>query len=188
MLNRLWVPLVLLFLFIVSSIHAQLSPSGGSAVQILDLGGTNKLAVNASGQIGLSNFPASFSVSNFPSSFNIGSALPAGTNVIGTVNTIPKTACGNTVASQALVAVPTSATAVFASTTCVVIIVLNNTNAAATSITVSDNQGTPVNDTLTFSIPGNSQLVQKLEGIAFTSGIKWSASGTGVTGGILGYQ
>jgi len=116
------------------------------------------------------------------------SALPAGSNVIGIVNTIPKTACGNTVASQALAAVPTSSTAVFSSTTCLVTIVLNNTNSSATTVTVTDNAGTPINDVLTFSIPGNSQLIQPLAGVAFTTGVKWSASGTGVTGAVLGYQ
>jgi hypothetical protein len=115
-------------------------------------------------------------------------ALPAGSNVIGVVNTIPKTACGNTVASQALAAVPTSATAVFSSTTCVASIVLNNTNGSSATVTVSDNQGTAVNDVLTFSIPANSQLIQPLGGVAFTSGLKWTASGTGVTGAVLGYQ
>lgn len=115
-------------------------------------------------------------------------ALPAGSNVIGTVDTIPKTACGNAVASQALAAVPTSSTAVFSSTTCLMAIVVNNTNSTAQTVTITDNQGTPINDVLTFSIPGNSQLIQPLWGVQFTSGVKWSAGGTGLTGALLGYQ
>jgi len=115
-------------------------------------------------------------------------ALPTGSNVIGTVNSIPKTACGNTVASQALAAVPTSATAVFTSTTCLMAVILNNTNGSTVTVTVTDNAGTPVNDVLTFTIPANSQLIQPLYGVAFTTGMKWSASGTGVTGAALGYQ
>ncbi len=122
------------------------------------------------------------------SNVTVTAALPAGTNIIGSVNTIPKTACGNTVASQALAAVPTTATAVFTTTTCVVAVVLNNTTGASLTVTVSDNQATPVNDVVSFSIPANSQLVQPLYGVAFTSGIKWNASATGVTGAILGYQ
>ncbi len=114
--------------------------------------------------------------------------LGAGSSVVGTVNTIPKTACGNTVASQALAAVPTTSTAVFTSTTCVVGIILNNTNSTATTVTVTDNQGTPINDILSFSIPGNSQIIQPLWGVAFTTGVKWSASGSGVTGAVIGYQ
>jgi hypothetical protein len=119
---------------------------------------------------------------------SITNALPAGSNVLGTVDTIPKTACGNTVASQALAAVPTSATVVFSSTTCVVVIILNNTNGSSATVTVTDNQGTPINDVLTFSIPANSQLIQPMWGVAFTTGLKWTASGTGVTGAVLGYQ
>ncbi len=90
--------------------------------------------------------------------------------------------------SQALAAVPTVATAVAGSTTCVVVIVMNNTTASALTVTVSDNQGTAVNDVLTFSIPASSQLIQPLYGVQFTSGIKWNASATGVTGAVLGYQ
>jgi len=117
---------------------------------------------------------------------SVAGALATGSNVIG--KTVPATACGTTVASQALAAVPTAATAVFTSTTCVVVIVLNNTNSTATTVTVTDNQATPINDVLTFSIPGNSQLVQPLWGVAFTTGVKWNASASGVTGAILGYQ
>lgn len=118
----------------------------------------------------------------------ITNALPTGANVIGTVNTIPKTACGNTVASQALAAVPTSSTAVFTATTCMMVIILNNTNGSAATVTTTDNAGTPINNTLTFSIPANSQLIQPMWGVAFTTGLKWSASGTGVTGAAMGYQ
>lgn len=120
--------------------------------------------------------------------FNVTGSLPAGTNVIGVVNTIPKTACGNTVFSQALAAVPTVATAVAGSTTCVVVIVMNNTTGSTLTVTVSDNQGTAVSDVLTFSIPANSQLIQPLYGVQFTSGVKWNASATGATGAVLGYQ
>jgi hypothetical protein len=113
-------------------------------------------------------------------------AIPTGTAIIGKV--VPATACGTTVESQALAAVPTSSTAVFTSTTCIMVIVLNNTNSSAATVTVTDNEGTPVNDVLTFSIPASSQLIQPLYGVAFTSGLKWTASTSGVTGAILGYQ
>ncbi len=118
----------------------------------------------------------------------ITNALPTGSNVIGTVNTIPKTACGNTVASQALAAVPTSSTAVFTATTCMMVIILNNTNGSSATVTVTDNAGTPINNNLTFSIPANSQLIQPMWGVAFTTGMKWSASTTGITGAALGYS
>ncbi len=190
-----YVVAALLSIFTFFPMYAQLQQSGGApasvsissalpagsntigGVNVVDSAGTNKLAVNASGQVTISN-----------ASFGVTGALPAGTNVLGTVNTIPKTACGNTVASQALAAVPTAATAVFSATTCVQVIVLNNTNATAATVTVTDNQATPINDVLTFSIPGNSQLIQPLGGVAFTTGVKWNASATGVTGAMLGYQ
>ena len=115
-------------------------------------------------------------------------ALPAGTNVLGTVTTIPKTACGTTVLSQPLAAVPTTVGVVASATTCVTIVALNNTTAGTLTVTVSDNQGSPINDILTFSIPAYSQVIQPLGGVQFTSGVKWVASNTGVTGAVLGYQ
>ena len=195
MSGKLWACLALAALLTAGLVMGQLQQSGGSGssvtisaalpagsnniggVEIFDSAGTNKLAVNASGFVTISN-----------ASFGVTGALPAGTNVLGTVDTIPKTACGNTVASQALAAVPTSSTAVFSSTTCVVVIVMNNTNASTATVTVTDNAGTPINDLLTFTIPASSQLIQPLFGVQFTSGLKWSASGTGVTGAVLGYQ
>lgn len=117
-------------------------------------------------------------------------AIPTGSNVIGTVNTIPKTSCGNTLATgSTLAAVPTSATLVTSgATACAVVILLNNTNGSAATVTVTDNTATPINDILTFSIPANSQLIQPLYGVAFNLGIKWTASGTGVTGAVVAYQ
>jgi hypothetical protein len=55
-------------------------------------------------------------------------------------------------------------------------------------VTVTDNQGTPINDLLTFSIPAYSQVIQPLWGLPFTTGVKWTASGAGVTGGMTGFQ
>ncbi len=116
----------------------------------------------------------------------VATTINAGTNIIGKV--VPATACGATVFSQPLAAVPTASTAATTTTTCVTAIVLNNTTSGALTVTVSDNQATPVNDILTFSIPAFSQVIQPLFGVQFTSGIKWNASATGVTGAIIGYQ
>jgi hypothetical protein len=117
-----------------------------------------------------------------------GGVFPASQSGTWTVRTVPLNACGTTVASSALAAVPTSSTAVFSTTTCVQTIVLNNTTSSALTVTVTDNEGTPVNDLLTFSIPAYSQLIQPLGGVAFTSGVKWVASASGVTGAMLGNQ
>jgi len=179
---------------------------GTQKTKLIDSAGTNVAAVSATGAVKTDGSAVTQPVSGTfwqatqpvsgtfwqatqPVSGTVSvNALPTGNNVIGTVNSIPKTACGNTVFSQPLAAVPTSATAVATSTSCVQAIVLNNTNGTAVTVTVSDNAGTPINDILTFSIPGNSQLIQPLWGVQFTSGIKWNASGSGVTGAILAYQ
>lgn len=117
-------------------------------------------------------------------------SLPTGSNVIGIVNTIPKTACGNTLAAgSTLAAVPTSSTLLTsAATACVHMILMNNTNGSSVTVTVTDNTATPINDILTFSIPANSQLIQPLYGVAFNLGLKWGASSTGVTGAVISYQ
>jgi hypothetical protein len=181
-------------LLIAGITYGQLQQSGGPGSTVTVTSITNPLPAGTN-VIGHVINDASAAVighvitdSGSVASVSLSAALPTGSNVIGTVNSIPKTACGNTVASQALAAVPTSSTAVFSSTTCVMTIVLNNTNSSSVTVTVTDNQGTPINDVLTFSIPANSQLIQPLWGVAFTSGVKWVASTTGVTGAVLGYQ
>jgi hypothetical protein len=112
--------------------------------------------------------------------------LNAGTNLIGKV--VPLTSCGTTAFSQAWAAVPQANTAVTASTTCVQAIMFTNTNASAQTVTVTDNQGSPVTVIATYSIPGNSQVTFPFNFAPFTSGIKWSAGGAGVTGSITGIQ
>ncbi len=65
------------------------SVTSGAAIQLLDSGGTNKLAINASGQVTISN--SGFNVNNTPSvsqsgTWNVG--LSAGSNNIGGVEII----------------------------------------------------------------------------------------------------
>lgn len=105
------------------------------------------------------------------------------------VKNVPVTPCGTTVASQALAAVPTSSTAVFSSTTCLWQVYFNNTNAIAQTVTLTDNQGTPLTGVGgAFSIPGLSNMLLPFQGLAFTSGVKWTAGGTGITGAMYGFQ
>lgn len=110
--------------------------------------------------------------------------------VSGTINVIPKTACGNTLATgSTLAAVPTSSTLLTsAATACVVRVVFFNTNAGAQTVTLTDNTATPINAVLTFSVPGLSNLIEDLGGGAFNLGVKWAAGGTGVTGYVVAYQ
>lgn len=120
---------------------------------------------------------------------NVGTfpALAAGTNTIGVV--IPKTPCGTTVFSQALIAVPTSTGSPTSTTTCLMRAYFNNTNASAQTVTLTDNSGTPLNGIgPAFTVPGLSNMVVPYDGIQFTSGIKWIAGGTGITGGLWGFQ
>ncbi len=127
----------------------------------------------------------------------ITNALPAGTNVIGHVitdsgliNVIPKTACGNTLATGSiLAAIPTSSTLLTtAATACVTRVLFSNNNAGAGTVTLTDNTATPINAVLTFSLPGLSNMILPLDGIGFNLGVKWSASGTGFTGAVVAYQ
>lgn len=101
---------------------------------------------------------------------------------------IRKTACGATVFSQAWVAVPTSEGTPTSTTTCVEALSFTNTNATGQTVTVTDGQGSPITLVATYSIPGNSTAVFPFHGAAATTGLKWVAGGTGVTGAILGYQ
>jgi hypothetical protein len=92
-------------------------------------------------------------------------------------------------ASQALAAVPTSATAVFASTTCLWTAFFSNSNATAQTVTLTDNAGTPLNAVgPAFSVPALSFVIIPFNGVPFTSGVKWTAGGTGVLGGAVGFQ
>jgi len=113
-------------------------------------------------------------------------ALATGSNVIG--KTVMATGCGTAVFSQALVAVPTVEAAATAVTSCVVSVNACNTNATAQTFSLKDNQGTPIIAVNAVSIPGNSCYLYQLGGGLFTSGIRWVAGGTGVTGTILAYQ
>mgnify|MGYP001323228296 CR=1 FL=1 len=114
-------------------------------------------------------------------------ALVAGTATIGVV--IHKTPCGTTVFNQDLVAVPTSTGSPTSTTTCLMRVYFNNTNASAQTVTLTDNSGTPLNGLgPAFSIPGLSNVMIPFDGIRFNAGIKWVAGGTGVTGAMWGYQ
>ncbi len=171
-----WIVVVLLTLLIAGGVKAQLQQSGGAG---------STVAATQSGTWAISSLTA------------ITNALPAGSNLIGhviadsgTVNTVPKTACGNTLATgSTLAAVPTSPTLLTSATTaCVISVAFFNTNPQPATVTLTDNTATPVNAMFAFSIPGNSNVIETLHGGAFNLGVKWSASGAGVTGFVVAYQ
>lgn len=157
--------------------------SGNWLMRLLDGSGNSITSTTGALDVNLKSSGATQSVSGTVSV----NALPAGTNIIG--KEVPITACGTTVFSQAYVALPTSSTAVTTTTTCVYAISISNTNASPQTVTITDNQGTPINIVgPAYSIPGLSQVTFPFNGVQFTSGIKWTAGGTGVTGAVLGVQ
>jgi hypothetical protein len=118
----------------------------------------------------------------------VSGTLSAVTAITNTVSVAPKTSCGATAFTPAWQAVPTSITALTATTSCVVAILVTNTNSSAQTVTVTDGQGAPVTVLSAFSIPANSEITLPLHGAQMTSGIKWSAGGAGVTGTVVAYQ
>jgi hypothetical protein len=132
------------------------------------------------------SFPITGAISN--TGFNVTGSLPTGANVIGQVQTIPKTACGTAAFTPAWQAVPTSTTSLTSTTSCVIAVIVTNTNGAAQTVTITDGQGTPVTVINAFSVPANSQVTFPLYGSQMTSGVKWSAGGTGMTGTVVAYQ
>ena len=152
---------------------------GKASIDQTTPGTTNKVSIGTDGTIAVNaalpagnNNIGDVDVASLP-------ALAAGTATIGVV--VPKTACGTTVFNQDLAAVPT--------TTCLMRAYFNNTNASAQTVTLTDNTGTPLNVVgAAFSIPGLSNVVIPFDGIRFNAGIKWVAGGTGVVGGMWGFQ
>lgn len=132
--------------------------------------------------------PLSISGSISNTGFNVTGSLPTGANVIGQVQTVPKTACGTTAFTPAWQSVPTSTTSLTATTSCVLAVIITNTNGSSQTVTITDGQGSPVTIVSAFSIPANSQVTFPLYGSQMTSGIKWSAGGTGITGTVVAYQ
>jgi len=162
-----------------------LGTAGTPAADVITIqGAASMTALKVDGTGG--SFPISGSIAN--TGFNVTGSLPTGGNVIGQVQTIPKTACGTTAFTPAWQAVPTSTTALTATTSCVMAVIITNTNGSAQTVTITDGQGSPVTIASAFSIPGNSQVTFPLYGSQMTSGIKWSAGGTGMTGTVVAYQ
>lgn len=191
--------------FVAPAIRAQMQQSGGPGSTV-SLGSPIPAGTNDIGKVDVQTVPADPFGANADAASASGSisaklrfiaatgipitALPAlasGSNIIGKV--APVTACGTTSFSQAIAALPTSSTAITTTTTCILAAYFNNTNSSAQTVTLTDNAGTPLNIIgPAFSVPGLSNMTVPLYGIQATSGIKWAAGGTGVTGGVVGLQ
>lgn len=187
----------LIAIVIASAVYGQLQQSGGAGSTVTANAGTNlntsALALESGGNLALikaktDNLDVLLSTRLKPA--DTLAAVTAVTSITNAVTVVPKTACGTTLATgSTLAAVPTSSTLLTsAATACVVAAVFFNTNSSQATVTLTDNTATPVNAMLTFSVPGNSNVIEPLHGGAFNLGVKWSASGTGVTGYVVAYQ
>lgn len=109
--------------------------------------------------------------------------------VSGTITAVAKTACGTTSFDSGIVSLPTSSTVVTATATCVEAVLFINTTASTQTITLSDNQGSPVAYLNAFQVPANSTLVYELHHAKLANGIKWQATNaTSVNAQIVGLQ
>jgi hypothetical protein len=114
-------------------------------------------------------------------------ALVAGTAKVGI--TYPFTSCGTTAFSKPLQAMPTSATAIAVATTCLLSIDISNTTGGALTVTITDNQGSPITWLNAVSMAaGETRSYNFPNGKNFTTGIKVTASGAGITYSAEGLQ
>lgn len=196
-----WLCIIVLGLLIAGGIgRSQLQQSGGAGSTVTANAGTNlntsALALESGGNIALikaktDNLDVLLSTRLKPAdTLAAVTTVGAVTSITNAVTVVPKTACGPALATgSTLAAIPTSSTLLTsAATACAVAAIFFNTNASPQTVTLTDNTATPINAVLTFSIPGLGNLVQPLHGLAFNLGIKWSAGGTGMTGGVVAYQ
>jgi len=196
-----WLCVIVLGLLIAGGIgRTQLQQSGGAGSTVTANAGTNLntslLALEAGGNLAnikakTDNLDVLLSTRLKPAdTLAAVTTVGAVTSITNPVNVIPKTACGNTLATGSiLAAIPTSSTLLTsAATACVTRVLFSNTNAGAGTVTLTDNTATPINAVLTFSLPGLSNMILPLDGIGFNLGVKWSASGTGFTGAVVAYQ
>lgn len=195
--SGIWLGVIVAALWAAGAIMAQLQQSGGPGSTVTaNQGGTwtvqpgntaNTTAWKVDGSAATQPVSGTFWQATQPISGTFWQATQP-VSVAATLSTAPKTACGSTAFTPAWQAVPTSATALTGTTSCVVALLFTNTNASAQTVTVTDGQGSPITVLSAFSIPANSQLTIPLYGAQMTTGIKWSAGGTGVTGTAVAYQ
>jgi len=217
--SSFWAAVILVGLFAIGSVFGQLNQSSGSGtsttiVAALPAGsnnigsvnavqsgtwsasvtqGGNTAAVTAAGALKIdgsaSTQPVSGTVAVSNTGFNVTGSLPTGGNVIGYVRVVPPSTCGTTAYDSGAVSLPNTSTTLTSTATCVTAILFNNTTSSTQTVSVTDNQGTPVAYVSSFQIPGNSSFVFPLYGMKLTGGIKWSATNTGVVNAqVLGYQ
>lgn len=191
---KAWIMLIALGLVIVATAWAATTPqqniSGGGSTSIVQ--GGNTATVSASGALKTDANITNASIAVTPSgTFNVtvNSALPSGTNTIGTVKAVSLDGCGGTNYDSGLISVPSSNTAVTATNTCVHVIQLLNITASQQTCTVTDGQGSPVTVIASYDIPAKSAVRWQFDGVKFLSGVKWSCTAAAsVVGYVRGAQ
>jgi hypothetical protein len=192
-MRKLWVAGAVVALFVGGSLLGQLNQSGGagSAVTATQSGAWT---VQPGNTANTTPWLASLSQGGNTAAVTAGSALKIDGSAVtqpvsGTLTVVPKTACGATAYDSGMTTLPTSSTAVTSTATCVNAIVFVNTTASTQTVTVSDNQGTPLTYLSSFQLPANSTLVYDLQFVKMSAGIKWSATNaTSVNAQIIGFQ
>jgi len=126
-----------------------------------------------------------------PVSGTVSAGINAGTNLIG--YTRAQNGCSTTVYESGMAYLPTTSTAVTATTTCVTLLALTNGGATSQTITITDGS-TNCNSAAcpvlsSFVLPANSNVLLPLYGMKFTTGLKWSTTTANqVMGDVIGNQ
>ncbi len=168
---------------------AQQQFSGGQAVTITSGTTTVTQASGANLHVNVDSAPTTAVTGTFwqgtqPTSLASLPALAAGTAKVGIV--YPYTSCGTTAVTAALQALPTVATAVTGTTSCLLTLYLHNSSSStAYTVTITDGAGTPV----PFM---NGSTLNALEtrtytfdhGVKMTTGLKWNASNVAIVGAV----
>ena len=192
-MKTVWGMLTVIALFIAGSLLAQLNQSGGAGTNV-SATQSGTWTVQPGNTANTTPWLASLSQGGNTAQVSAGGALKIDGSAVtqpvsGTVTMVPKTACGSTAYDSGMVSLPTAATAVTSTATCVNAIVFVNITGSTQTVTLTDNQGTPVSYLSSFQLPANSTFVYDLQYVKMASGIKWSAANaTSVNAQIVGLQ
>ena len=179
-MKRFWTAGIIGLVLVGGSVWGQLSQSGGAG---------NAVAATQSGSwlMGITQGGNTATVSAQGALKIDGSGVTQ--PVSGTLTVVDKTACGTTAYDSGIVTMPTTSTVVTATATCINAVVFVNTTASTQTITLQDNQASPVTYLESFQVPANSTLVYDLHNARLANGIKWQATNaSSVNAQIVGYQ
>jgi hypothetical protein len=192
-MKKLWGFGAVLALFAVGTMLGQLSQSGGAGSNV-SATQSGTWTVQPGNTPNTTPWLATLSQSGNTAQVTAGGALKIDGGAVtqpvsGTLTMVPRTACGTTAYDSGMVSLPTASTAITSTATCVNGIIFVNSTGQNQTISVTDNQGTPVSYLASYAIPANSTFVYDLQYAKLASGIKWSATNaTSVNAQIVGFQ